>query len=88
MMRMREETHQALHEIAAEEHASLQDVLAKAVDLYRRTRFFEQMNAAYDRLRSDPEAWAQELEEREAWDATLMDGIEAEPEDAAMSSHP
>lgn len=86
MMRVREDTHRALHEIAGEEGASLQDVLARAVDAYRKARFFQQMNAAYDRLRAAPEAWAQELEEREAWDATLMDDIEADPDEATVAS--
>lgn len=78
MMRMREDIHGALRELAQEENTTLQEVLAKAIDLYRRTRFFEQMNAAYAALRADPEAWQQELEERAAWDVTLMDGIEPE----------
>jgi hypothetical protein len=76
MMRIREDTHQALREVAAEEGTTLQDAVARAVELYRRTRFFEQMNAAYASLRADPVAWQQELAERAVWDATLMDGLE------------
>lgn len=78
MMRMREDTHRALREVAEAENSSLQDALARAVELYRKTVFFEQMNAALERLRSDPEAWTQELKERKEWDAALMDGIEVD----------
>jgi hypothetical protein len=78
MMRIREDTHGALRELAQEENTTLQEVLAKAIDLYRRTGFCEQMNAAYAALRADPEAWQQELEDRAAWDVTLLDGIEPE----------
>lgn len=33
-------------------------------------------NRAYARLRKDPVAWAQELEERKLWEVALMDGLE------------
>jgi hypothetical protein len=51
---------------------------------YRRTRLFQQADAAYEALRADPEAWRQELEERAMWDVTLMDGIEPEPDAAEV----
>jgi hypothetical protein len=34
------------------------------------------MNAHYEALRSDPEAWEEHVRERELWDATLADGLE------------
>jgi len=61
MVRMRKDTHQILRGLAEQAHTSLQDALARAVESYRKTRFFAEMNAAFERLRSDPEAWAQEL---------------------------
>lgn len=36
----------------------------------------EALNAAYAALREDPAAWGQLKEERLAWDATLLDGLE------------
>ncbi len=33
-------------------------------------------NQAYAALRNNSEAWQAELEEREAWDITLADGLE------------
>jgi hypothetical protein len=33
-------------------------------------------NHAYARLRANPEAWAEELKERKAWEGTLADGLQ------------
>ena len=49
--------------------------LLTAEEAYRRRRMLEQTNAAYAALRADPQRWAEELEERAAWDATLADGM-------------
>lgn len=75
MVRISEQTHQALREIARAEDSSMQAVLDKAVEEYRRRRFLEEVNAAYAALREDPEAWQEVEEERSAWDATLGDGL-------------
>ena len=40
------------------------------------TNFLEDLAADFAVLRSDQKAWAEELAEREAWDATLADGLE------------
>jgi hypothetical protein len=85
MMRMRADTHKALREIAAEDSVSLQDALARAVDLYRKTRFFEQMDAAVEALRADPAAWKDYQDERSHWDTTLTDGIEPVAEQASTT---
>ncbi|HEX5717587.1 MAG TPA: toxin-antitoxin system protein [Thermoanaerobaculia bacterium] len=75
MVRISEQAHQTLREMARTEHDSMQAVLEKAVEEYRRRRFLEDVNAAYLALREDPEAWKELEEERSAWDATLMDGL-------------
>jgi predicted DNA-binding protein len=51
-----------------------QDVVDEAVEAYRRQILLEKANQAYAALRSDTEAWQAEIDEREAWDATLADG--------------
>lgn len=71
-----EAARQMLHELTEQTGQSMTDVLDKALDAYRRQLFFEQLNAGYAALRADPEAWAGELQERELWDATLMDGLD------------
>jgi predicted transcriptional regulator len=71
-------SHQTLKEVAEATGQTMTDVLDKALDAYRRKLFFEQMNAGYAELRADPEAWAEHLAERKLWDATLMDGLDAD----------
>lgn len=86
MMRVREETRRALEEMAEQDRATMQDVLARAVENYRRRRLLEATNEAYSRLRADQAAWSELVAERRPWDATLMDGIEqpaSEPGDLA-----
>ena len=68
--------HDALRELAARSGEPMQTVLDRAIESYRRRRFLEDLNAAFLALREDPGAWAAELAEREAWDATLADGLD------------
>jgi hypothetical protein len=70
-----EESHILLRKLAEHTGQTMTDVLAKALDTYRRQVFFEQLNAGYAELRADPKAWAEHLAERDDWDATLMDGV-------------
>lgn len=41
----------------------------------RRQQFLDQMNQAYRALRQDPDAWREELKEREDWEDTSDDGL-------------
>jgi hypothetical protein len=77
-VRISERTRESLREIARSEETSMQSVLDKAVEEYRRKRFMEVLNASYTALRNDPEAWKAEEDERALWDGTLLDGL---PED-------
>src|SRR5438876_13223 len=70
------ETKAILEELAHLEHASVTEVLAKAVEAYWGQRLVESSNAAYGALRADPQAWHELQEERAAWDATLADGLD------------
>ncbi len=72
-----EASYQLLRDLAEQTGQPIADVLDKALDAYRRKLFFEQMNAGYAALRADTEAWAEHLAERKLWDATLMDGLDA-----------
>ena len=71
-----EASHRILKELAEQTGQPMTDVLDKALDAYRRQVFFEGLKADYAALRSDPEAWAEELAERKLWEATLMDGLD------------
>lgn len=74
-VRLTEETREALRQLSAQSGESMSSVVSKAVEAYRRRCILEQTNAAYAALRSDPDAWAEELEERRMWEATLLDGL-------------
>lgn len=69
-------SYKTLQEMAARSGESIQEILDKAIEQYRRQKFLEEANNAYAALRNNPEAWANEIEEREAWDVTLTDGLE------------
>lgn len=74
VVRINEQTHQVLREMAQTEHRSMQAVLERAVEEYRRRRFLEDVNDAYAALRTDPEAWGEIQSERAQWEA-LPDGL-------------
>jgi len=77
-VRIPEETHKTLRELAAASGESMPQLLAKAIEEYRRARIWEQANAAWAAMREDPEQWAEECAERALWDRTLADGQETE----------
>ena len=71
---------QELRELAQQAGESMQSVLEKAIDAYRRQAFFEQLTASVHRLQEEhPDLWKQELEERRLWESTLADGLENDP---------
>jgi len=74
-IRVSARTHQKLTKLAREVGIPMTDLVDQAVELLRRQRILEQINADYAALQRDPEAWAEELAEREVWDVTLRDGL-------------
>lgn len=72
-------THEKLRSLACEMDASMQEVLAKAVEAYQRTWLLQELNDYYEKLRADPVAWAEELAQRQLWDTALMDGLHDDP---------
>jgi hypothetical protein len=77
-IRISRHSHEVLSEMAAQDNASMQAVLDKAIEHYRRERFLHAANADYAALKSNKKAWERELEERELWERTLADGLEKE----------
>jgi hypothetical protein len=71
-------TYAKLKEAVAETGEPMIEVLAKAVEAYRRRTFLEGLNADFAALRKDGNAWAEEQSERAAWDATLADDVEGD----------
>ena len=82
-VRVSEATRDLLRRLAAQEGTAMQKVLERALEGYRRRRFLEEVNAGYASLRADRRAWSRVQAERRVWDATLADGIPAEPRSPA-----
>ena len=64
--------------MAEQSGESMPKVLDNAIEAYRRQKFLEQANAAYRALKSNAKSWKEERAEREAWNATLADGLEGD----------
>jgi hypothetical protein len=75
-IRISEKTHAVLRDLAAAEGKPMADLVAQAIERYRRERLLDAHNAAYAALRADPQAWAEYEEELRVWDVTLKDGLE------------
>ena len=54
----------------------MQGMIDEAVELYRRRRFLEEVNAAYMPLRQDAETWEAVEREQGEWDIALSLGTE------------
>lgn len=78
-VRVREETRDLLRDLAEQTHASMQDVLVRALEQYRRQLMIDRANAAYAALREDADAWQEVQRERELFEHALSDGIEDDP---------
>lgn len=68
----------ALKELATQDGESMQGVLEKAIEYYRRQRFLEEVNTAYATLQKDPASQKSLEKELGEWDNTLLDGLDAE----------
>jgi predicted transcriptional regulator len=77
-VRISEEIRESLRDLAAKSGETMQEVLEHAVLEYRKKRFFDEVSAAYEAMRADPEAWREELAERKTLDGTLADDLDAE----------
>jgi predicted transcriptional regulator len=72
-VRISKGTRDTLRDLAVKSEESMQTIIDRAVEGYRRQSFIEQANKAYSALRDNPEAWETELQERGEWEATLAD---------------
>ncbi len=69
------QTHGVLRDLAEHPHMPMHDVLARAIELYRRQLMVEEANAAYAALRASPEAQRALDEERAVFEHALLDGL-------------
>ena len=77
-VRVSESTHEVLRSLSSQEGKSMQDIIDKAIEDYRRKAFLKGLSNDYRLLRENPEAWQEHEEETVLWDNTLMDGLENE----------
>jgi predicted transcriptional regulator len=75
-VRISKDSYATLKMLAAKADESIARTLERAIHAYYAQQFFKELNASYAALKADPQAWAEELAERELWDATLADGLE------------
>jgi len=75
-VRIYEADHMALADLARMADKSMTATLSDAITAYQRQQLLQQTSDAYAALRNDPDAWAEEVEERRLWDNTLSDGLQ------------
>lgn len=72
-------TRDSLDQLARYLGTTMQAVAAHAVEAYRRQVLIDDANAAYARLRADPDAAQEFDQEHELFEQALGDGIEDDP---------
>jgi predicted transcriptional regulator len=76
-VRIRDETREALRELERQTGQGPQDLLARAVDQFRRSLILAETNVAYGRLRAEaPDELGAELRELDGALADGLDGID------------
>jgi hypothetical protein len=69
---VRPETKAAFERLAREAAKTEDDIVAKAIEAYRRQRILDGINDDCAALRADPAAWSEEQEERAFWHAAPL----------------
>lgn len=77
-IRISSNSYQILKTLAQNKGQSMQSIIDQAIEDLRRRKMLEATNSAFSALKADKEVWAEETEERELWENTLLDGIEKE----------
>jgi hypothetical protein len=78
-IRIADETHSALRQLAHEQGRTISQVATEAIDQYAREQFLAGLNEDYARLQADPAAWADWQAELKSFEGTLLDGLEGDP---------
>jgi hypothetical protein len=72
--------------MAEDERESMQAVLDRAIERYRREKFLRGANADFAALKTDAKAWKQELRDRDRWETTVPDGVSSEEHGAKRNT--
>ncbi len=75
-VRVNEATHLTIRNLAKEFGESMQSIVDKAVERYKRELFLEGLNQDFRNLQENEADWNDELAERKLWENTLLDGVE------------
>jgi predicted transcriptional regulator len=78
-IRASDKAKKTLKDLADARGVSMTQVLDEVLEAQRRREILERANREFAALRADPVAWAEELEERRLWEATLMDDLRNDP---------
>lgn len=73
--RISEITRRVLHELSTRRGETMQDIIEKAIELYRRQYILEESNQAFVNQQADSKAWYEEIKERSLWEASNLDGL-------------
>jgi predicted transcriptional regulator len=79
-IRVSRSTHELLRELADRSNATITAVVDEAVRDLQRKKFWADFNSACEALQADPAAWADLRQEDAAWETTLADGLQKEPQ--------
>lgn len=78
MVRVENELHNKLRELASAENRPIGKVIEDAIRQYERQKFWQGVQDDFARLRADPVAWKDYQDEVAAWDTLAGDGLENE----------
>lgn len=78
-VRVDDQLHATLREIAKEERRAIGQVIEDAITRYQKEKFWQGVYGDLARLRSDPVAWKDYRDEIAFFDGGSMDGLEHEP---------
>lgn len=73
-IRISDDTHQRVADLARRTERSMTAVLDDALDALERRTFFAAFNEGWERIRADEAAWVDVEAERDEWAVTLRDG--------------
>jgi hypothetical protein len=75
-IRVSQHTRALVHDLAQTDGVTMQEMIERAIEAYRRQRLLRETNAAYAVVRADAAAEAGLERERAEWDVTLADGLD------------
>jgi hypothetical protein len=71
-----ETSHETLLTLVESSGDTMQAILDKAIENYRRYLFLIRANESFITLRQNEALWQDEVAERQIWEQTLADGVE------------